>query len=426
MSITTAEIAAAIRVGSTTAETAEVERLRTYAIEAISHYLGAAYADAPESVVNEATVRLVGYLYDIPTVSRGDGFANALRFSGAARMLLPYRVHRAGTTGEAVAAAQEAVGTADNPVTDVSVSGSTMTVTFSDGSTRTETLPAAGGPVVDQGARDAATAAQSTADTALSTANANTRPMPATPAEAAGGASTTIRGWTAALIRAAINAVVPAWARTGDNSTLPPEKIADRSLIARMFKANSVDHNALATDSVRRAAVLAEAIDLSKLAAEVRALLLPTGGTDGQIVGRSGGSPAWVAAPAGAAAGRWYDMAQWFNDSATVWTTGSEINMTLRSEGQAVFADAAALRTAIGDGSIPMLAVQESDSDRTVIVPIASNFGGGSQSNNYRTRCYWPDGTGEHVTLRFYTDRVTIAPSYADPGTVRFDLAVYN
>ena len=34
------------------------------------------------------------------------------------RSLLPFRVHRAGSTGDAVAAAQEAVGTTGNPVTD--------------------------------------------------------------------------------------------------------------------------------------------------------------------------------------------------------------------------------------------------------------------------------------------------------------------
>ena len=44
----------------------------------------------PRLVLDEATVRLVGYLFDIPYATRGSGFSNHLRFSGAARILLPY------------------------------------------------------------------------------------------------------------------------------------------------------------------------------------------------------------------------------------------------------------------------------------------------------------------------------------------------
>lgn len=101
VTLTAAQLAAAIRLGSTTEETAEATRLLGYATEAISRHLGDAYATAPAPVVNEATIRLAAYLYDQPTVSRGDGFANAMRNSGAGRILLPYRVHRAGTTAEA-------------------------------------------------------------------------------------------------------------------------------------------------------------------------------------------------------------------------------------------------------------------------------------------------------------------------------------
>ena len=101
VTITAAQLASAIRVGDTAEETAEVTRLRTYAITEITRYLGDAYDDTPEEVVNEATVRLVAYLYDQPTTARGAAFANAMRNSGAGRMLLGYRVHRAGNTGEA-------------------------------------------------------------------------------------------------------------------------------------------------------------------------------------------------------------------------------------------------------------------------------------------------------------------------------------
>ena len=62
VTLTVGELAAAIRVGDTTAETAEVTRLLAYAITAVSRHLGTAYAGAPEDAVNEATVRLVGLL----------------------------------------------------------------------------------------------------------------------------------------------------------------------------------------------------------------------------------------------------------------------------------------------------------------------------------------------------------------------------
>ena len=113
--------------------------------------------------MNEAVRRLGGYLFDQPEAGRGDAYANAMRNSGAARMLLPYRVHRAGYA-EAVSAAQAAVGTADNPVTGLAVQGGQLVVTFEDGSTDALDLPA-GQDAEDQTARDAAAAAQTEIDT---------------------------------------------------------------------------------------------------------------------------------------------------------------------------------------------------------------------------------------------------------------------
>ena len=101
VNITAADLAAALRVGSTSEETAMITRLLAYCTEAISKHLGAAYADAPEVIVNEAVVRLAGYSYDKPYAPRGMGYAKALVNSGAGAILLPYRVHRAGSTAEA-------------------------------------------------------------------------------------------------------------------------------------------------------------------------------------------------------------------------------------------------------------------------------------------------------------------------------------
>ena len=144
VTITVAELAAAIRVGDSTAETAEVVRLLDYGVTAVTAYLGAAYADTDDAVVNEAIVRLVGFLYDQPTVSGRDQLANALRSSGAGAILLPYRIHRAGLIDASPEAATTAAGSADNPVVGLSISGASLTVAFADGTTTVLVLPSGG------------------------------------------------------------------------------------------------------------------------------------------------------------------------------------------------------------------------------------------------------------------------------------------
>ena len=166
ITLTQAELSSAIRLGDSAEEVAESTRLLAFVTEAISRHLGAAYEAAPEVIVNEAGIRLAGYLFDMPNAGRGLSYANAGRNSGAWAILLPFRVHRAGSTDDALAAAQEAVGTAVNPVTDVSVDAvaGTITVTFADGTTRTDNLPAGMSGGADQTARDAAAAAQGAID----------------------------------------------------------------------------------------------------------------------------------------------------------------------------------------------------------------------------------------------------------------------
>ena len=94
---------------------------------------------------------------DMPEAARGDAYGNAIRNSGAARILLPYRVHRLGYS-DTLGAAQQAVGTTGNPVTNVDIVAGELLVTFLDGSTETHTLPAAGAFGIDQTARNAAAA----------------------------------------------------------------------------------------------------------------------------------------------------------------------------------------------------------------------------------------------------------------------------
>ena len=100
VNISVAELAAALRLGDTAEETAQVTRLLAYTTQVVSKHLGTEYASTPETIANEAAIRLAGYLFDKPYTTGGVGFADALRFSGAGAIMLPYRLHRAGTVAE--------------------------------------------------------------------------------------------------------------------------------------------------------------------------------------------------------------------------------------------------------------------------------------------------------------------------------------
>ena len=172
VTLTVAQLAASLRLGNSPEETAEATRLLAYSSEAVLRHA----PEATDTALNEAAIRLSGYLYDQPNAGRGLSFAHALRNSGSAGILLPYKIHRAGSVSEAIAAAQQAVGTAGNPVVGVNVSGSDLVISFADGTTQTDPLPAGGGGGMfsgtDQTARDAAAAAQGTADGAQTSAAA--------------------------------------------------------------------------------------------------------------------------------------------------------------------------------------------------------------------------------------------------------------
>ena len=165
VTLTIAELLAALRLGNSAEEVTEATRLLDYATLAVTQHA----PSAPDVAHNEAVRRLGGYLFDQPEAGRGMAYANAMRSSGAARMLLPYRVHRLGIA-DAVQAAQQAVGTVGNPVIDVSYAGDVLTVSYGDGTTEDFTIMSGGGGV-DQTARDSAEAAQTTAEDAESTAD---------------------------------------------------------------------------------------------------------------------------------------------------------------------------------------------------------------------------------------------------------------
>lgn len=132
MALTVAQLQAALRIDSPdAAQTALLTRFLAVAVALVQEHA----PGAPEGIRDEAAARVVGYLYDAPTTGRR---ISPLQGSGAASLLLPWRVHRAGTIDDAVAAAVAGSG---SPVTGVEIDGQTLTVTFQDGTERTETLP---------------------------------------------------------------------------------------------------------------------------------------------------------------------------------------------------------------------------------------------------------------------------------------------
>ena len=97
--LTVAQLAAAMRVGDSAEETAEVTRLLGYASLTVEHYA----ESAPTIALNEAAIRISSYIYSQPDTSSRASFANSFRNSGAARMLLSYRIHKVGSVAGSVA-----------------------------------------------------------------------------------------------------------------------------------------------------------------------------------------------------------------------------------------------------------------------------------------------------------------------------------
>ena len=144
VTLTVSELLAALRMGGSAEETAEATRLLAYATGAVVRHA----PDAPDAAHNEAVIRVSGYLFDQPFATRDSAYSNALRNSGAASMLLPYRVHRAGSVSSAVSEAV-ASARASNPVISVTGVGQILTVLYADGTSIDITLDAAGDDAFD-------------------------------------------------------------------------------------------------------------------------------------------------------------------------------------------------------------------------------------------------------------------------------------
>ena len=96
MAITLDTLARALRVSTPldADQTAELTRILAVAIEVVNKYAPA----APEATTDESVIRVAGYLFDAGSTTEPGalGALNAIRLSGAAPLLAPYRVHRAG------------------------------------------------------------------------------------------------------------------------------------------------------------------------------------------------------------------------------------------------------------------------------------------------------------------------------------------
>ena len=166
MALTDAQFRAALRVGDAPEEIEQATRIRGYVYIAIEQHS----PNAPDAVKDEAAVRLGGYLYDQPHVGRAGTFANALRSSGAAHILLPHVQHRLGLTDTELVEEAASSGTPGNPVTSITIVGIQLIVVYQDGTVVELDLPSS----IDSEARQAAANAQAAAAAADQRAAGNT------------------------------------------------------------------------------------------------------------------------------------------------------------------------------------------------------------------------------------------------------------
>ena len=94
---TLAQLSADLRIGDGTAEptgqvAAVLERIASAAAEMVTRYA----PTAPDAIHNEAYVRLASFLYDHDASAAVGRGPSAIRVSGAAAIMGPYRVKRGG------------------------------------------------------------------------------------------------------------------------------------------------------------------------------------------------------------------------------------------------------------------------------------------------------------------------------------------
>lgn len=99
MAVTVAQLAGALRLGDGTTAPAEPILSELTRLDGVADaFIELRAPGAPDAVKDEAKVRFVGYLYDQPTVSQGDRYANAWRNSGAGALVSRWVVKRSAAT----------------------------------------------------------------------------------------------------------------------------------------------------------------------------------------------------------------------------------------------------------------------------------------------------------------------------------------
>ena len=103
MAVDLIQLAAAVRLGDgELAPTEPVAGLLSRLLGVSQAFVAIAAPEAPEAIADEATIRMTAYLYDAPTSASGDRYAAGWRNSGAEALVSRWVVRRAGSEGEGV------------------------------------------------------------------------------------------------------------------------------------------------------------------------------------------------------------------------------------------------------------------------------------------------------------------------------------
>ena len=97
---TVSQLAADLRIGDGITEPTGAVAVVLARIDATARAMVVDFApNAPTAIQNEAFVRLAGWLYDADPSGSTPGGPSALRASGAAAILSPFKIRRAGVIG---------------------------------------------------------------------------------------------------------------------------------------------------------------------------------------------------------------------------------------------------------------------------------------------------------------------------------------
>ena len=99
MAVDVTQLAAALRLGDgTTAPAEPIASQLTRLLGVANAQITKVASGAPDEVKDEAVIRFAGYLFDQPTASRGESYANAWRNSGAASLVSQWVERRIPST----------------------------------------------------------------------------------------------------------------------------------------------------------------------------------------------------------------------------------------------------------------------------------------------------------------------------------------